>query len=206
MDADRSGIDILIMTGHKSLYGVQGTGAYYIRSGIRLKPIMYGGTGLDSTKLKYKADEYEYEVGTQNAPGIAALSSGVEYILMRGVEKIAEKERLLMKRIYDRLSEIKEIRIFGSYETNHGPVMSFQVIGLNCSDVAYILETGYGISVRTGLHCAPLIHRAIGSGADGTVRVSVSDLTSMDEIEQFLKAMEEITESVSGDTRGEEVL
>ena len=206
VNADRSGIDILIMTGHKSLYGVQGTGAYYVRSGIRLKPIMYGGTGLDSTKLKYKADEYEYEVGTQNAPGIAALSSGVEYILMRGVEKIAEKERLLMKRIYDRLSEIKEIRIFGSYETNHGPVMSFQVIGLNCSDVAYILETGYGISVRTGLHCAPLIHRAIGSGADGTVRVSVSDLTSMDEIEQFLKAMEEITESVSGDTRGEEVL
>ena len=142
-------------------------------------------------------DEFEFEVGTQNAPGIAALLAGVEYILSQGVEAIAEKERILMRKLYEGLSEMNPVRIFGSYDTNEGPVMSFQLEGLKCADVAYILETGYGISVRTGLHCAPLIHDAIGSGVDGTVRVSISELTTMDEIEQFIKAVTEITSSLT---------
>ena len=197
LDVDKMGIDLLILTGHKSMFGVQGTGAYYVRSGIPFRPVMFGGTGLDSRKLKYNDDEFEFEVGTQNAPGIAALLAGVEYILSQGVEAIAEKERILMRKLYEGLSEMNQIRIFGSYDTNEGPVMSFQLEGLKCADVAYILETGYGISVRTGLHCAPLIHEAIGSGVDGTVRVSISELTTMDEIEQFIKAVTEITSSLT---------
>ena len=196
VDVDEWGIDILIMTGHKSLYGVQGTGAHYVNRNLFLNPVVFGGTGRDSSKLHYEQDEYEYEVGTQNAPGIVALYEGIQYIFERDAEQIAIKERFLMKQLYEGLLKLEAVRIFGSWEDNEGPLLSFQMKGLKPSDIAYILETGYGIAVRTGLHCAPLIHERIGSGADGTVRVSISDMTLESEITSFLQAISGIAASL----------
>ena len=82
---DAWGVDALIFTGHKALFGPQGTGGYYVRPGVPLRPFRYGGTGRDSRRLTYDDGDYEYEVGTQNAPGIAALNAGVEYVLEQGV-------------------------------------------------------------------------------------------------------------------------
>lgn len=190
-------VDAIIFTGHKSLYGIQGTGGYYVRSNVSFQPIFFGGTGRNSSQLTYEDGDYEYEVGTQNGPGIVALSAGVEYVLNRTVDKIQEEECKLMKTIYSSLSKMKNIIVYGSYEKNHGPVMSFQVKGLKASDVGYILQSGFDITVRTGLHCAPLIHEYLGTDQYGTVRISISDLTTEQDIEKFLSAMQEITEGMS---------
>lgn len=194
--AEKWGVDVLIFTGHKSLFGVQGTGGYYIRPGIDFRPFRYGGTGRNSRQLTYEAGDYEYEPGTQNGPGIAALNAGVEYVLQRGVEKIAQKEQKMMRELYAGLREIPYVVLFGSEETNKGPVLSFCLEGLRPADVAYILQNGYGITVRTGLHCAPLIHEAMGTERNGTVRVSLSDLNTEEEIAAFLGAVREISAGI----------
>ena len=196
IDVEKLGIDILILTGHKSLFGIQGTGAHYVKKDLFFRPLLFGGTGKDSSKLHYEKDEYEYEVGTQNIPGIVALQEGILTIQELGLNHIVEKERALMKQLYEGLMEFEEIRLFGQYEENRGPLLSFQMRGLSPSDVAYILETGDQILVRTGLHCAPLMHEQIGSGKEGTVRVSISVFTKEIEIDLFLQAIKSIVLSL----------
>lgn len=198
IDVEKLGIDILILTGHKSLFGIQGTGAHYVKKDLFFRPLLFGGTGKDSSKLHYEQYEYEYEVGTQNIPGIVALQEGVLTIQELGLNHIVEKERALMKQLYEGLMEFEEIRLFGQYEENRGPLLSFQMRGLSPSDVAYILETGDQILVRTGLHCAPLMHEQIGSGKEGTVRVSISVFTKEIEIDLFLQAIKSIVLSLRG--------
>ena len=206
--ADEWGIDVLILTGHKSLYGMQGTGAYYVRDGIPFRPYRYGGTGRDSRKLYYRDDQpdaYEYEVGTQNGPGIAALGAGVRYCLERGVDAIAEHERGLMTVCSRELRKIPGVKVYGwpeGKESDYGPVLSFNIGGMKAGDVAYILQNAYGIIVRAGLQCAPLIHQEMGTYADGTVRVSVSDMNVMSEIEALVRAVREIAASVPNPAAG----
>lgn len=192
VDCDGWLVDALVFTGHKGLFGPQGTGGYFLREGVGMKPYRYGGTGKDSSRLIYHEGDYEYEAGTQNGHGIQALNAGVEYILKRGVEKIAEEERQLMGRLYDGLSELEGVTVYGEKEQNHGPVLSMNLAGLRPSELAYILQNGYETAVRAGLHCAPLIHGALGTEKYGTVRISVSALTKRQEAESFLEIMGEI--------------
>ena len=186
--------DALIFTGHKGLMGMQGTGGYYIRGNKSLKPLKYGGTGRNSAQLKYHGD-YEYEVGTQNLPGITALLAGTEFVLNTGMENIRKKEQGLMTLLYRRLGEIQGIRLYGDPLTCKGPLLSMNFIGLTASDAAYILDSVYGITVRTGLHCSPLIHQAMGTGKNGTVRLSISYFTENEDILQFIHAAEQIAAS-----------
>ena len=197
VDADKWEADALIFTGHKSLMGIQGTGGFYIRGGIDLKPLKYGGTGRNSAQLTYENKDYEYEVGTQNMPGITGLLAGVEFIEQTGLSAIMEKEARLMEMLYAGLEETEGVVVYGNRETCKGPVMSLNFKGLKASDAAYILESGYGIIVRAGLHCSPLIHKAMGTENGGTVRVSVSWFTKEKDIEEFLKAAKEIAASVA---------
>ena len=157
-----------------------------------MRPYRYGGTGRDSSRLVYGDGDYEYETGTQNGHGIQALGAGVEYILDRGVERIAEAEKRLMGILYDGLSEIQGVTVYGEKGRNLGPVLSMNLKGLRPSELAYILQNGYETVVRAGLHCAPLIHQAMGTEEQGTVRVSVSALTEEQEILQFLEILREI--------------
>lgn len=196
IEADLWGIDVLIFTGHKSLFGAQGTGGYYVKDGVNFCPYKYGGTGRNSRQLTYENGDYEFEPGTLNTPGITALNAGVEYVIRRGVKKIAEKEHRLMQILYNGLEDIPGVRVYGDTKRNCGPVMSFTLSGLLSSDVAYILQSGYHITVRSGLHCAPLIHDEMGTGEYGTVRVSISDMTQEKEIYTFLSAMAEISAGI----------
>ena len=195
VDADAWGVDALIFTGHKSLFGPQGTGGYYVRAGIPFSPYRYGGTGRDSRQLTYEAGDYEFEPGTQNIPGIAALASGVEYVLEEGVQEIARKEQSLIKRLRDGLAAIGRVRLYGDSRCV-GPILSFNVDGLKPADAAYILEGGYGIRVRAGLHCAPLIHSALGTGDTGTIRVSVSNMNTLKDMDCLINAIGEIAKSL----------
>lgn len=194
--ADRWQADIIIFTGHKSLFGVQGTGGYYVSAKLTLRPFLYGGTGRDSSRLIYEnPSAYEYDAGTQNAPGLAALRAGAAYILEKGVETVAEQEQRLTAFLYDGLEALPGIIVYGQKGYNTGPVVSLNVRGLSPSDTAYILQNGYDITVRTGLHCAPLIHRFLGSDPLGTVRVSLSCLNTRREIVYLLEALREITQN-----------
>ena len=193
--ADDWGIDALIFTGHKSLFGVPGTGGYFVREGVRLVPYRFGGTERNSRQIVYENEDYEYEPGTQNTPGIAALDAGVSYVLERGVERIVRGEEEKMRFLYEGLSAFRQVKLYGEPGRNKGPVLSFNVEPFSSSDVAYILQGSYGIVVRTGLHCAPLIHRALGTKKDGTVRVSLSDLTKTSDVEALVRAVGEIAES-----------
>lgn len=193
---DEWGIDVLIFTGHKSLFGVQGTGGYYLKEGIEMSPFRYGGTGKNSLKLSYENGDYEYEVGTQNTPGITVLNAGVDYILKRGLANIVKKESILIQMIYNSFNEMPNVKVYGNVLINHGPVISFNILGLKPSDVAFVLQNGYDIIVRTGIHCAPLIHEKLGTKDFGTVRVSISDLTKVKEVEQLVDAVFSIQNSV----------
>lgn len=199
VSADAWGVDALIFTGHKSLFGPQGTGGYYVRQGIPFSPYRFGGTGRDSRQLTYEKGDFEFEPGTQNLPGITALKAGVEYVLEKGVEQIARKEQALMKKLRDGLEAIGRVRLYGN-EMCLGPVLSFNIDGLKPADTAYILEGGYGLRVRAGLHCAPLIHRAMGTEAFGTVRASISDMNTEEDIESLIGAARQIAGSLEKNT------
>ncbi len=197
VQADAWGVDALIWTGHKGLFGPQGTGGYYVRQGVPLTPFRYGGTGRDSRRIIYEAGDYEFEPGTQNLPGIAALAAGVEYVLEEGVEQIVRHEAALMARLRLGLGAIGRVRLYGAAQPA-GPLLSFTIDGLTPADTAYILESGYSIRVRAGLHCAPLIHDALGTADAGTVRVSVSSLNTTEDIDCLTAAVREIAASLEG--------
>ena len=129
IDCDAWHADALVFTGHKGLFGPQGTGGYFLRKGVGLRPYRYGGTGRDSSRLTYGDEEYEYEAGTQNGHGIPALNAGVEYILERGVEQIAEEEQRLMGLLYDGLSDIRGVTVYGEKGENLGPALSLNLAG-----------------------------------------------------------------------------
>jgi selenocysteine lyase/cysteine desulfurase len=195
VDIDGWGVDGLVFTGHKSLLGVQGTGGFYAGARLHLAPVRFGGTGRNSRQITYDFQDpadIEYETGTQNGPGAAALLAGVRWILEKSVEKIAGEEHAKMTALIDFLENLPGITVFGADAKNHGPVLSFRADRFSPSDLSYILQNSYGIVTRTGLHCAPLIHRFIGSDPGGTVRISVSPFTTEEDILSFEEAMREI--------------
>ncbi|MGN0361789.1 MAG: aminotransferase class V-fold PLP-dependent enzyme [Bilifractor sp.] len=216
VQTDTWGIDALAFTGHKSLMGVQGTGGMYIRRGTPIWPVKFGGTGRDSSRLVYPlqrvsgdmqpdnghldpelADTFEYEVGTGNGPGIAALAAATGWILEKGLSAIEEKEYAYIRTLYENLGTISGVTLYGDPIHNRGPVLSFNIRGMKASDVSYILQNSYGIVTRCGLHCAPLIHDQISADQNGTVRVSVSWYTSDADLKALLQAVRDLAAAVS---------
>lgn len=192
VDADGWGADAIAFTGHKSLFGIQGSGGYYIRSGRPFSPMFFGGSGKDSKRLVYEAENYEYDAGTQNGIGIAALYAGAGYLLEKGIENIQAEEQEKIRYLYEELSRISGITLYGNARENRGPVLSFNVDGLSAGDTAYILQNSYQIVTRAGFHCAPLIHAYLGTEKNGTVRVSISGLNTWEEMEYLVRAVREI--------------
>lgn len=197
VDVDGWGVDMLAFTGHKSLFGPMGTGGYYVRRGIDLRPTQFGGTGRDSSTITYTDGHWEYEVGTQNMPGLAGLKAGVDYVLQRGVENIFQHEQQLTQWLISGLQNIPKVQLFLPSSFNPlGPVLSFNIQGLRPSDVGYMLQNSYDITVRTGLHCSPLIHKKLGTEPYGTVRVSLSDFTTQHDLQVLVDAVNEIARSL----------
>ncbi|MDC7124487.1 MAG: aminotransferase class V-fold PLP-dependent enzyme [Spirochaetales bacterium] len=197
---DKWQVDALVFTGHKSLFGVQGTGGFYLKDSISLEAFRFGGTGTDGRRLVYESSA-PYEVGTQNEAGIAALSAGVNYILDEGLVSIIRKEQELYLILLEGLSKLPLIKLYsGALENNlekdFSPVISFTIDGINPSDIGYILFHSYNITVRTGFHCCPLIHDYIGTSKFGTVRCSLSFFNDLKDIKAFLKAITEIHQSL----------
>lgn len=196
VDVDGWGADAVAFTGHKSLFGIQGSGGYYVRNGVDFIPMFFGGSGKDSRRLLYDKETYEYDVGTGNGIGVSALYAGAGYLLERGVERIQAEEQEKTGYLYGELSSMPGIVLYGNETENKGPVLSFNIENIAASDTAYILQNSYGIVTRAGLHCAPLIHAYLGTEKNGTVRASISDLTTWTELEEFVGAVREICGSI----------
>ena len=195
IEPEAMGIHYLAIAGHKELFGPQGTGALYVAPGAEVAPLLYGGTGSRSESPEQPDFLPDlYESGTLNAHGLAGLRAGVEFVMEKGVEAIRRHEEALTMRLLDGLSRIAGLTTYGApgWERRVG-VVSFNLGGLNSSEVASRLDEAYGICVRSGLHCSPLAHRTIGTLASGTVRASFSYLNTAEDVDRLLQALAEIS-------------
>ena len=192
IDVNRMNIDMLAFTGHKSLYGPQGTGGLFIRAGLMPEPMFEGGTGSKSESLAQPEDMPDkYESGTPNTPGIAGLGAGLKFIRDKGLEVIIKHEQALLTRFLDGLKQIAKIEIYGSADPSQQvPVVSVNVKGQDSSEVAFIMDRAFDIACRSGLHCSPSAHRTIGTLDRGTVRFSFSIFNTFAEIDSTLEALE----------------
>ena len=169
------GIDVLCFTGHKGLLGPQGTGGLYVRHGLRAAPLVVGGSGVHSFDERHPAEmPTALEAGTLNVPGIAGLGAGVRWILEQGVEALQAKETALARLFYEAVREIHGVVVYGSFAEPRAPIVSLNLAGEDSARVADALWEEFGICVRAGAHCAPLMHKALGTVEQGVVRFSFS--------------------------------
>ena len=180
--------------GHKSLLGPPGVGLLYIRKDVKIKPWREGGTGSRSEEDQHPEFMPDYlEAGTMNAPGLAGLYEGLCFVEEQGVSNIRDHEMKLAGLLRRGLRAIPGVKVFGPEEESKSvAVVSFVVDGIDSGEMGFVLEQAFGILSRTGLHCAPNAHRAIGTFPQGTVRFSLGYFNTEVEVEQALKAVTEI--------------
>jgi cysteine desulfurase family protein len=196
IDVKTMKLDLLAFTGHKALYGPQGTGGLYIRKGLEndLQSLMLGGTGSRS-EFQEQPDFLpdKYESGTPNTVGIAGLAAGVRFILSQGITKIRAKEQALTRTLIDGLQAIPGVIVYGCRDAaRQVAIVSFHIYELSPSEVTMELDEKFGIMSRPGLHCAPLAHQTINTFPQGTVRLSAGYFTTEQEIIAALAAIEKI--------------
>lgn len=196
IDVQELGIDVLCFTGHKSLLGPQGTGGMYVRTGVRIRPLLSGGSGVDTyNPFHPSVMPTALEAGTLNGHGIAGLRAAVCYIMETGMEKIREKELALMRRFYEGVSRIPEVKIYGDFDAGQrSPIVALNIGEYDSAEVSDELNVSYGIVTRPGAHCAPLMHRALGTVSQGAVRFSFSHYNTEEEVDSAIKAIKELTE------------
>ncbi|MFH1081575.1 MAG: aminotransferase class V-fold PLP-dependent enzyme [Pseudomonadota bacterium] len=197
IDVEAMGVDLLAFTGHKSLYGPQGTGGLYIRKGLdeKIVPLMRGGTGSRS-EFEEQPDFMpdKYECGTPNTIGLAGLCAGVAFILEQGVEAVREKEETLTRRFLNHLHDLSgDITVYGPLTAQPRiSLISFNLRDIISSDAALYLDEQWGIMCRPGLHCAPAAHRTIGTFPQGTVRFSFGFFNTEEHIDLAAEALRQL--------------
>lgn len=198
IDLENTNIDMLAFPGHKGLLGPQGTGGLYIKKGIEIDEIFQGGTGSVSDLLSQPTQMPDkFESGTANTSGLIGLGSGVEYIRDIGIENIRKKELELTEYFMEQVKKIQGIKIYGPEDiSEHAPVVALNIGDADSSEISYILNEGYDIGVRPGLHCAPLAHKTIGTFDQGAVRFSFGYENTHEEIELGIKALREIAKEL----------
>lgn len=192
----KMGIDILCFTGHKGLFGPQGTGGLYVREGLTLSPLKSGGSGIHSFDRQHPTDmPTALEAGTLNGHGIAGLNAGLDYILSTGVKNIHAKEISLARRFVNGISDISDLKLYGDIDAPlRTPIISLNIGNMSSASVSDILWEDYEICVRAGAHCAPLMHKTFCTEKQGAVRFSFSCFNTEAEIDTAIRAMHEIAE------------
>lgn len=198
VEVDNWGIDALAFTGHKSLYGPQGTGGMVLSEKLanKLKPLIEGGTGSKSeeeVQPTFLPDKFES--GTMNTSGFIALGAGVDFLLSEGMSNILEHERRLRNHLIDKISQLQGVKILGPRDSkNTVGIASFTLEGIDNSMIMLKLDKKWGIMVRSGLHCAPLAHKTLGSFPGGSVRCSFGAFNTLEEVNLLIQAIGEISQ------------
>ena len=196
IDVQKMKISVLCFTGHKGLLGPQGTGGIYVAPEINIRPLIVGGSGVQSY-LKTQPDEMpaRLEAGTLNAHGIAGLHAAVSYIIEKGVEQIYQEEHEKTDYFYRMIRSIPDIHIYGDPEAElHAPIIALNIGDYDSAQVADELMETYGIATRAGAHCAPLMHQALGTQKQGAVRFSFSQFNTRKELDAGIQALRELAE------------
>ena len=191
-------IDILCFSGHKGLMGPQGTGAICVRPGVHVEPLKVGGSGILTFQKEHPGDMPEaLEAGTLNSHGIAGLRAALEWIQETGVNQIREKEQMLMWRFYDQVKKIPGVTVYGDFsQKDRSPVVTLNIGDEGSGEVGMALGEEYGISVRSGGHCAPLMHKALGTEKTGAVRFSFSYFNTEEEIDMAAMAVRKLASEI----------
>ena len=200
IDMKKLGIDILVSSGHKGLYGIMGTGFIAIGDGsnILIEPLITGGSGIFSHRKAMPENLPErLEAGTLGVPGIISMKSGAEYVMKVGAEEIGHREKLLRTRLVEGLSNITGVRVYNADVTANSIVLfNFENI---CSRIGAERMESEGVALRAGFHCAPLIHSLIGKGRrdyDGALRLSVGYFNTKRECEKVIRAVSHIAKNI----------
>ena len=195
IDVQQMHIDILCFTGHKGLLGPQGTGGIYVREGTEVRPLLSGGSGVQ-TYLRSHPPQMPtaLEAGTLNGHGIAGLGAAIRYLQETGLDVIREKEQELMRMFYDQVREIPGITVYGDFTArDRCAIVSLNIRDYDSGEVSDALSDRYGIATRPGAHCAPLMHKALGTVQQGAVRFSFSHFNTKEEIEIAVSALQELS-------------
>ena len=196
IDMEALGIDVLCFTGHKSLLGPQGTGGLCVRPGVEIRPLLTGGTGVQSYReTQPEAYPTRLEAGTLNGHGLAGLRAALLFRKEVGQEVILRHETALARRFYDRVRDIPGIRLYGNFESSlRAPIVALNLADADSGAVADALWERWGIAVRPGAHCAPRLHRALGTEEQGAVRFSWSYFNTAEETDAAAAALRVLAE------------
>lgn len=194
IDMEAMNIDILCFTGHKALMGPQGTGGLCIREGIKIRPWKVGGTGVQTySKAQPQQLPALLEAGTLNGHGIAGLAAAVDYINSVGIDAIQAKERFLTRRFVDGILQIEGVTVYGDFTTEQrAPIVALNIRGYDSGTAADALAEKYGIATRPGAHCAPRMHRALGTTQQGAVRFSFGWFNEAGDVDAAICAVKEL--------------
>lgn len=197
IDVEQLNIDLLAAPGHKGLLGPLGTGVLYVRSGVeeRVASLRQGGTGSRSDDDR-QPDTLpdKYESGNLNVPGIVGLGAGAAWLAERGVQRVRAEGLELLDRLLSKLTEVRGIKLYGPDKAEERvPVVSLTLAGIDPQELAAVLDSMYRIQARSGLHCAPLMHRHLGTLAGGgTLRLSLGALNTAEQVDRVADALAEI--------------
>ena len=194
IDVQQMHIDILCFTGHKGLLGPQGTGGIYVREGVEITPLLSGGSGVQTYLRSHPSQmPTALEAGTLNAHGIAGLGAAIRYLRETGLDTIRAKEQELMIAFYEAVRGIPGITVYGDFSSrNRCAIVSLNIRDYDSGEVSDALSEQYGIATRPGAHCAPLMHKALGTVEQGAVRFSFSHYNTKEEIEIAVSALREL--------------
>ena len=196
IDMEALGIDVLCFTGHKSLLGPQGTGGLCVRPGVEIRPLLTGGTGVQSYReTQPEAYPTRLEAGTLNGHGLAGLRAALLFRKEVGQEVILRHETALARRFYDQVRDIPGIRLYGNFESSlRAPIVALNLADADSGAVADALWERWGIAVRPGAHCASRLHRALGTEEQGAVRFSWSYFNTAEETDAAAAALRVLAE------------
>lgn len=194
IDIQAMNIDALCFTGHKGLFGPQGTGGLCLKKGVTIRPLKSGGSGIHSFDKEQPHSMPELlEAGTINAHGIAGLKAGLEYIQQEGLERLYTREALLTKTFYEGVRRIDGVKVYGNFDQEkRAPLVALNIRDEDAGKVSEILWEDYGIATRAGAHCAPLMHETLRTTEQGVVRFSFSSFNTMEEIKIAIEAIREL--------------
>ena len=198
IDVEKMNISLLAAPGHKGLLGPQGTGFLYIAEDLDIEDILQGGTGSASESLTQPTTRPDrYESGTPNGPGIIALGAGVDYILEKGIDTLREHEEALTQHFLKGIEEIEGVKVYGPRDIKkQAAVVALNLQDIDSAEISYILDEEYDIAVRSGLHCAPLAHKTIGTLNQGLVRFSFGIFNTINEVDKAINALKDISKEL----------
>lgn len=198
IDMKKANISVLCFTGHKSLLGPQGIGGICVDEDIHIPSFMAGGTGGRSFERTQPSLMPEaLEAGTVNVHGVAGLHAGISYIMKKGLAFIRERESFLVGRFKNRIIGLPDVKFYGSRDDeNRAGILAFNIGDVPSFEISDALSYKYGIMTRSGIHCAPLLHKAAGTEKQGMVRFSFSHLLSDEDVDEAAMALWDIVRSL----------